>query len=90
MKGVERTNAVVVRGQSLGATPRKDPYTMEVNRGRNYYACEGFGHMACHCRNQGRGRVVEKRRLEYAGEGIKENLYHSDNLKGVENLEFLD
>ena len=53
IKGVRRTNAVMVRrqGQKVGASPRKDPYTMEVDRGRNCYACRGFGHIAHHCRN---------------------------------------
>ena len=53
MEGVERTNAVVVRGveQGVGASPRRNPYAMEVDRGRNCYACGGFGHMAHHCRN---------------------------------------
>jgi len=52
MEGVNRTNAVVVRGQKqrMGA-PRRDLYAMEVNRGRNCYACRSFGHMAHHCRN---------------------------------------
>jgi len=55
MEGVERTNAVVVRrqGQSMGAPPRRDPFAMEVDCGRNCYACGGFGHMARHCRNWG-------------------------------------
>ena len=95
MEGVERMNAVVVRGSGAGQTggvpPRRDPYTMEIDRGRNCYACGGFGHMARHCRNRRqRGRVAERRRLEYGGgriEGINE---HLDNLKGVENLESLD
>ena len=93
MEGVERTNAVVVRGsgQRAGVPPRRDPYAMEVDRERNCYACGGFGHMAHHCRNMGqRGRVSEERRLEYGGgriEGINEQL---NNLKGVENLESLD
>jgi len=26
--------------------PRRDPYAMKVDRGRNCYACGGFGHMA--------------------------------------------
>ena len=89
---VERTNAVVVRrqGQGMEAPPRRDPYAMEVDRGRNCYACRGFGHMACHCRNRGRGRVMEGRRVEYGG-GIIEEIYdHTNNLKGVENLELLD
>ena len=74
MEGIERMNAVVVRGagaeieQSMGASSRRDPFAMKVDRGRNCYACGGFGHMAHHCRNQGqRGRVAENRRVEYGG-----------------------
>ena len=70
MEGVERTNAVVIRGQGQGAgiPPRRDPFAMEVDRGRNCFACGGFGHMARHCRNRGmRGRVGENRRIEYGG-----------------------
>jgi len=55
---------------------------MEVDRGRNCYACGGFGHMACHCRNRGRGRPMEGRRVEYRN--------NANNLKGGENLELLD
>ena len=53
MEGVERTNAVVIRGQGQGAgiPPRWDPFAMEVDRGRNCYACGGFGHMARNCRS---------------------------------------
>ena len=91
MEGIERMNAVVVRGQGAETPPRRDPFAMEVDRGRNCFACGGFGHMAHHCKNQGmRGRVAENRRLKYGGgriEGINEQL---DNLKGVENLESLD
>jgi len=86
-------NAVVIRGQGqgMGAPLRRDSYTMEVNWGRNCYACGGFGHIACHCRNQGqRGRVVEGRRLEYGGGRIEGINKHLDHLKGVENLESLD
>jgi len=91
---------VVVRGQGQGqgveASSRRDPYAMEVDRGRNYYACGNFGHMACHCRNQGQrgrvveGRVVEGRRLEYGEGRIEEINEHLDYLKEVENLESLD
>jgi len=94
MKGVERTNAVVVREQgarqSIGVPSRRDPYTMEVDRGRNCYACGGFGHMARHCRNRGRGRPMEGRRVEYSGEKIEEVFDNSNNLKGRENLELLN
>ena len=93
MEGIERTNAVVVRGsgQGAGVPPRQDLFAMEVDRGRNCYACRGFGHMAQHCRNRGqRGRVAEGRRLEYGRGKIKGINEHLDNLKGVENLESLD
>jgi len=97
MEGVERTNAVVLRGsglgveQSAGAPPRWDPFAIEVDQGQNCYICGEFGHMACHCRNQGqRGRVVENRRVEYEGGKIEEITNNSNNLKGEENLEFLD
>jgi len=92
MEGVERTNVVVIRGQGqgVGIPPRRDPYAMEVDRGRNCYACEGFGHMARHCRNRGRERPMEERRVEYSGGRIEEILDNANNLKGGENLELLD
>jgi len=94
MEGIERTNAVVVRGQGQGQeveTPsRRDPYAMEIDRGRNYYACGGFGHIAHHCRNRERGRPMEGRRVEYRGGRIEAINDHKDNLKEVENLELLN
>ena len=94
MEGVERTNAVMVRGQgqgqSVGVPPRRDPFAMEVDRGRNCYACGGFGHMARNCRNRGRGRSMDGRRVEYEGGRIEEIFDQKDNLKGAENLELLD
>jgi len=97
MEGVERTNAVVVRGsgqgveQSVGVPPRRDPFAMEVDRGRNCYACGRFRYMARHCRNWGqRGKVAESRRVEYGGGRIEEILNFMNNLKEVENLELLN
>jgi len=91
MEGIERTNVVVVRGQGQGMEAlKRDPYVMEMDRGRNCYACGGFGHMACHCRNRERGRVVEGRRVEYKGERIKGNIEQIKHLKEVENLESLN
>ena len=46
--------------------------------------------MAHHCRNRGRGRLIEGRRVEYGGRRIKEIHGNMNNLKGVENLELLD
>ena len=93
MKGVERTNVVVIRGQgqNVGVPPRQDPFAMEIDRGRNCFACGGFGHMARHCRNQGqRGRVAENRRVEYGGGRIEEIPNFVNNLKEEENLELLN
>ena len=95
MEGVEKTNTVVLRGSGVGQSaripPRQDPFAMEVNRGQNCYACEGFGHMAHHCRNQGqRERVVENMRVEYGGGRIEEILNFVNNLKEEENLELLN
>ena len=92
MKGIERTNAVVMRGQGAGVPQRRDPFAMDIDRGRNCFACGGFGHMACHCRNRGmRGRgVAENRRVEYGGGRIEEISSLSDNLKEGENLELLN
>ena len=97
IEDVKRMNAVIVResgqgaGQSMGAPSRRDLFAMEVNRGRNCYACGGFGHMACHCKNQGqRGRVVDNRRVEYGGERIEEIINLLDNLKEGKNLELLN
>ena len=91
MEGVKKMNAVVLRGseQGVGVPPRWDPYVMEVDRGRNCYACRGFGHMIHYCRNW-EGRVAENRRLEYGEERIEGNMNNLNNLKGVENLESLD
>ena len=88
MEGVERTNAVVVRGQGqdAGIPPRQDPFAMEVDRGRNCFACGGFGHMACHCRNK--ERVM--RRVEIGGGRFEGNIEQIGHLKEVENLEALD
>jgi len=90
MEGIERTNMIVVRGSGQGARVplRQDPFAMEVDRRRNCYACGGFGHMACHCRNS--RRVMQGKRVEYGRGRIKEINDHRDNLKGVENLELLD
>ena len=93
MEGMEKTNAVVVRGQGQGVEIplRQDPFTMEIDRGRNCFACSGFGHMVCHCRNWGqRGRVAENRRVEYGGRRIEEIMNTSNNLKEEENLELLN
>ena len=41
-------------GQGMEASPRRDLYTIEMDRGRNCYACGRFGHMACYYRNKRR------------------------------------
>jgi len=92
IEGVERMNVVVIRGtrQGVGAPPRWDPFAMEIDQGRNCYACRGFGHIAHHYRNRAGGRVMQRRRIEYGGGRIEEVNDQKDNLKEVENLELLD
>jgi len=93
MEEIERTNAVVVRGQGqgIGIPPRWDPFAMEVDQERNCYTCRGFGHMARHCRNQGqRGRIADNRRIEYGGGRIEKIINLMNNLKEDENLELLN
>ena len=86
MEGIERTNAVVVRGQGAGIPSRRDPFAMEVDQERNCYTCGGFGHMACNCRNRGR----EMRRVEIGGGRFEGNIEQIGHLKEVENLEALN
>ena len=38
----------------MEAPPKRDSYTMEVDRGRNCYACRRFGYIACYYRNKER------------------------------------
>jgi len=96
MEGIERTNVMVVRetgqgaGQNMGTPPRWDPYAMEVDCGRNCYACGGFGHMAHHCRNRGRERLMGGRRVEYGRGQFEGNIKQIGHLKEVENLEALN
>jgi len=46
----------------MEAPPRRDTYAMEVDRGRNCYTCERFGHIAHYYKNRGE-RVTEGRKI---------------------------
>ena len=63
---------------------------IEVDQGRNCYACGGFRHITCHCRNRRRERAIKERRVEYEERRIKEIYELLNNLKEMENLELLD
>ena len=85
---MERINIVVIRnliqgqeGREMGM--RRDPYLMEVNRGRNCDSCEEFGYLAWNFRNQ--RRIGQERKIEY-----EDNGNNSNNLKEKENLVVLD
>ena len=55
---------------------QRNSYAMDVDRGRNCYACGGFGHIAWHCRNRGvENRIGKGRRLEYGQGGRIEGNY---------------
>jgi len=87
---VERTNMIMVQLQQRTGLAQRNPYAMEVDRGRNCYTCGGFGHMAHRCRNRGRERIEQRRRVEYERGRFKRNHEQLDNLKGEESLESLD
>jgi len=79
IKEVERTNTIVVRNllqkqEEREERIRRDLYVINVDKERNCYSCEGFGHIAKNCRNQ--SVVGQERRIEYGN-----NLNIRDNLK---------
>jgi len=45
MKGVERMNVVMIYSQQKEGVAQRNPYAMEVDRGRNCYSCSRFGHI---------------------------------------------
>ena len=81
MKGVERTNVVMVCPSQRVEFIQCNSYTMKVDRGnRNCYNCRGFEHLARNYRNRGMGnRIGESRRLEYKDNG-QSNLNRDEDL----------
>jgi len=52
---MERANAMVVRNSLQGQGKeeeeiRRDLYVINMDRGKNYYSCKDFGHLAWNCR----------------------------------------
>ena len=80
MEGMERINIVVRNlGKQIGP-PRRELYAMNVDKGRNYYNCGRFGHLARNCRNR-ENRIGESRRLEYEqGDNRQNNLNREQDL----------
>ena len=69
----------------IGFVPWYDLYTMDINRGRNCYNCEGFEYITRYCRKQeNQRRIGWERRVNY------ENNRNTSNLNGEENLIVLD
>ena len=58
---------------------RRDPYVMDIDKGRNCYNCGRFDYMARHCRSC--GIVGQRRKIEY-----RDNVNHRGNLKEKESL----
>ena len=46
--------------------------------------------MVHHCKNKGRGRAIDRRRVKYGGGEFEGNIESIGHLKEVENLEALD
>ena len=55
MEGVERIKAVMVYPQQKIGVVQRNPYVMEVDKGRSCYACGGSMYIAQHCKNRGGG-----------------------------------
>ena len=54
---------------------------IDVDRGRNYYNCGGFRHLARHCRNREVGnRIRNGRRLEYRQGNRQSDLKEEEDL----------
>ena len=85
-------NVVMLHPQQREGVAQRNLYVMEVDRGRNCYACGKFRHMARHCRNRGeRIRIGDGKRLEYRQRwGREGNFEQLDNLKEEKNLESLN
>ena len=63
---VEKTDTVIVCPQQRVEVIQRSSYVINIDRGRNCYACGGFEHMAQHCRNRGIvNRIGEGKKLEY-------------------------
>jgi len=90
IEGVEKMNVLMVWPQQRIGLMQHNPHAIEVDRGRNCYACEGFGHMVQHCRSRrGRSGIMEGKRLEH-NRRKERNQEYMDNLKEKENLEALN
>ena len=59
MEGVERMNVVMLHPQQREEVTQRNPYVMEIDKGRNCYTYRRFGHMAQHCRYRGRELELE-------------------------------
>ena len=46
IKGVERMNVVIIHPQQREGVAQRNLYAIEVDRGKNCYACGRFRHMA--------------------------------------------
>ena len=92
MKGVERTNTVIVYPSQRAGFTQCNPYAMAVDRwNRNCYNCGRFGHLARNYRNRGiENRSRERRRLEYGqdnGQRLRiEGENRQNNLNGQRDL----
>jgi len=55
-----------------------NPYTIDVNKGRNCYSCGEFGYIARNYKN--REIVKQEKRVDYKDNGNNHNLNEKDNL----------
>jgi len=75
----------MVHPQQRAGFAQRNPYAMDVDKGRNCYSCGGFEHMVKHCRNRRTGnRIGEGKRLEYGRNKKQERVEvgNRENLNG--------
>jgi len=76
---IERTEVVMVHLQQRAEFAQRNPYAIDVDRGKNCYVCGGFGHLARHCRNR---RMEMNRRMEQVENNNNSNLNEDRSLVG--------
>ena len=91
IKGVKKTEVVMICSQRRTGFAQRNPYAMDVDRGRNCYACREFGHLVRYYRNgEIENRIGEGRKLEYGGQKREKEGNGQENLNGEGNLIVFD
>jgi len=72
IEGVKRIEAVIVHPQQRAEFAQRNPYAMDIDRGRNCYTCGVFGYLARYCRNRKMG-MNQRMEIEEDKSNLKGN-----------------